>query len=363
MSVKPIFLSFCGVSGLMSTAFGQAVSLGSGLQEAVINTEWLASNDIKVSAYSGYWSWEGRSWDFEANITRNTYDIEYEPTILGDATDLNEKTWSFSGGVTRTWNKQLSSTLSGRHYVGYSDYRSIWIAEFYRQLFGAVPEYFEPDPEGYGASFVTTWRYLPGLGELELTYDFGRDTIAPGWSFNPQIGAPAPAQEELDTHSGMVRIEQVLATRLKSELAFGIRDTTDRDPRYWGEGHLSASFGELGIRLGIGYAEEAPEFEAFYGGVLVEWGFSPSCAIYTGYRLYSDTGELENAGFNVLAPELDSSEVFLGLRYDTAVFSANILVGMLDTDYDAIPPTTAFFGELYRKREWWNGRISLSYKF
>ena len=364
MSIKPIFLALLGVSGLVGTAAGQeTVGFGGGLQEVGATAEWLASGDINVSAYSGDWSWEGRSWSFEANATRNEYEIEYEPTILGMANDLDEKTWLFSGGITRNWDLPLSSTLSARYYDGHSDYRSIWIAEFYRQLFGLTPQYIAsaPEPEGYGASLATTWNYSE-FGQVELLYDFGRDIIAPGWGVEPGIGL-APGEDELNTHSGIVRVEHALAARLKAELTFGVRQTTDRDPRNWRAGYLSTSVGELGIRLGIGYAEENPEFEAFYGDVLVDWGFAPSWAAYAGSRFYRDTGEIENTGFNVLSPELDTSEVFVGLRYDTAVFAANISVGRLDSDYDEIPPTTAFLGELYRDREWWNGRASLSYKF
>lgn len=362
MSVRWILLMLSGAGGLAGSASGQSF-LSGGLHELGVNGEWLAASDIKIKSYSADWSREGLEWGFEANVSRNAYDIEYEPTIIGVAEELDEATRAYSAGLTRKWSTQLSSTLGGRYYDGFSNYRSIWIAEFYRQFFGTFPQYEAPAPEGYGGSFSTVWQYSPGIGQIELSYDFGHDTIAPGWDIDPNSGVIAPGNDALDTHSGTIRLEHALASRMKVELTGSVRDTTNRDPRYSGSGRVAAAVGPLAVRLGIGYAEEDPEYEALYGDVLIEWGFAQSWVVYTGGRLYNDTGEIENTGFNILAPELDSSEVFIGVRHETPMFSVNLSIGMLDTDYEDVPPTEAFLGELYRDRDWWNGRLSLAYKF
>lgn len=334
-----------------------------GFQEVTGTAEWLSSSDVSIDSYNADWSWEGTNWQFDTYVGSNHYDVEYTPTLVGVLNRREEETERFGASVTRTWNDRWTTTLSGRYYDGFSDYRSIWISEFYRQLFGTQPQYTAPTPEGIGFTLSTTWFYLPNAGQLELIYDYGRDTIAPGWGFDPDILDIGPGNDQLDTHTGRLRVEHAIAPWLETELSVGIRNTTSRDPRFWAQNYWAAAYGKFGFRAGVGYAVEDPDFEAVYGDALVELALSERWAAYAGIKLYKDSGEIENSGFNLLAPELNSNEVYIGLRYETGQFSANVSIGKLDTDYDDIEPSVAFVGPLYRDRVLRNGRISISYNF
>jgi len=341
----------------------RAMDWSSALHELRATGEGLVASDIRLMSFLGEWSAVAEGWEVELGLGLNDYRLDYAPTILGVPNRLSEETWRTSASLTREWSPRWSTTLRGRYYDGYAEYRSIWIAEFYRQLFGATPQYFGPDPHGGGVGISLSWEYLPNVGRVELAYDYGRDIIAPGWAFDPNLGAPAPEPDTLDTHAATVRVEHALAPWLETELLLSARDTTSRDPRYSVRNAWAAEFGALGLRAGIGYSEEKPGFEAFYGDLLLEWALGGPWAAYTGFRLYTDTGEIENSGFNALAPELESSEVFVGVRYDDGSLAVNLGLGFLDSDYSTIPPSSAFFGNLYRDREWWSGRISASYQF
>lgn len=335
----------------------------SGLQEIEASGEVLTANDIAVESYRLAYSGVEGPWTLDLGLGLNHYGIDYVPVLFGDSLRLGEETWQGDIAVTREWNKEWSNTLSFRGYEGYADYRSVWIAEFYRQFFGAFDQYAAPAPSGYAFGVTTAWNYLPSSGKAELNLEFGKDEIAPGWSFNAEIGEPEADLDTLDTVNGGLRVEQAINGWLKSELAFTARETTDREPRYSIRNAWAASSGPVAIRLTGGYSEEAPTFDASYGSIQIEWKFLPQWSLHSGYRLYADSGEIEASGFNAQAPELDSSEIFAGILWDRGDLAISGSIGFLDTDYADLSEDNQFFGNLYRDREWWSARLAVSYRF
>lgn len=334
-----------------------------GPQKFTLSGEVLAASDIKSQSYlAAYEATEG-PWTLDAEVGMNRYSLDYLPTIFGVPADLDESTWSGNVALGREWNRGFSTDISARIYDGFSEYRSIWISEFYRQLFGEVPQYEAPDPHGFGFSLTNTWHYQPNAGLAEIRLDYGSDTIAPGWAFDPERGAPAPDRDDLETIGASLRIEQAINPWLETELVLSARGTTDREPRYAIRNSWAAAAGPVGFRLTAGYAEEAPSFDSYYGELLVDWNFARHWSVFASGRIYHDSGEIESAGFDALAPELDSSEIFAGVRFDDGSLAVSLGVGFLDTDYAPINPEEAFFGNLYRDREWWTTRIAVSYRF
>jgi hypothetical protein len=285
------------------------------------------------------------------------------PVLFGFDSELREETVLYNAGLSRQWNESWTTALKFRGYEGFADYRSIWIAEFYKQFFGAFDGYYSPEPRGYAFGLTTKWDYQPGAGFVSLSLDYGRDEIAPGWSFNPFIGAPEADKEVLHTISANLRLEQAVTGWLKTEAEVYVRKITDREPRFGIRHSWAAAAGPVALRLTGGYTEESPSFEALYGSAVLEWKMTKQWLFHVGYRVYEDTGEIQAAGFNALAPAVRTSELFAGLLWERSNISVSLGVGRLKTDYDPLSEDNEFFGNLYRDRDWMTFRAAVSVKF
>jgi hypothetical protein len=357
MKTLPLILIFLA-------PIAKAADIGfSGAQEAEATAEEISSSDITIRYYQLSHSGTEGPWKLETGVGWNTYDLDYSPVLFGTDETLGEKTAQLHLALTRQWNPEWSGTLKFRAYDGFSDYRSIWIAEFYRQFFGGFDDYYSPDPHGQSFGTSVKWDYLPGSGSAEFSLDFGRDEIAPGWSFNSEIGIPEADREVLDTLSGSLRVEQALNGWLKTEAELTTRQTSDRDARFGIRHSWAAAAGPVGFRLTGGYTEEAPSFDAVYGTALIEWKFLPRWSAHLGYRIYQDSGEIEASGFNALAPPVDSTEIFTGILWDRGDLAISAGMGLLDTDYEPLSEDNEFFGNLYRDREWRTFRLAASFRF
>ena len=341
-----------------------AADLGfSGPQEAEASVETLSTDDIKIRTYSLKYAATVASWKIEVGLGLSDYELDYSPVLFGNDVSLNEETVLLNLGVTRRWSPEWSGILRFNAYEGYSDYRSIWIAEFYQQFFGSFEDYYSPNPQGQSLGTTIKWDYLPGSGSAALSLDLGRDEIAPGWSFDSATGRPEPDREILETISGGLRVEQALNGWLKTEAEVTVRQISNRDPRLGIRHSWAAVAGPLGFRLAGGYTQEAPSFDALYGTALVDWRFLPQWTCHIGYRIYQDSGEIQTSGFNALAPPVDSTELFTGLQWDRDDFSISVGVGLLETDYEPLSEDNEFFGNLYRDRDWVTFRIAASLRF
>lgn len=356
MKAIPLLLAFPSLAFAADTWF-------TGPQEIEATGEVLAASDITVQTYRLSYSGDEGPWTFDLGLGWNEYSLDYVPVVSGVRETLDEGTWQADIALTRKWSENWSGSFRFRAYDGYSDFRSIWIAEFYRQFFDDFSNYRTPDPHGQSFGATVSWDYLPGTGKAEFTIDAGRDEIAPGWSFNPAIGEPVSDRDTLNTVSGSLRVEQVINPWLKSEVGLTARQTSDRPPRFGVRNTWAAAAGPVVFRVGGGYTEEAPAFDAFYGTGMVEWNFLPQWSVNAGYRAYADTGEIEASGFNAQAPPLDSTEIFAGLLWDRGDLAISGGVGFLDTDYEDLSAGNSFFGNLYRDREWWTFRLAASFTF
>ena len=141
-----------------------------------------------VLSYLGLASrWESGPAEFGIGYGLNGYAIDYEPNIIGIDREIDRYTHRIMGdGTVSLLNTEsFSFVWTGSYYDGFSDYRSLWISEYYRQLFGGVPDYVAPEPEGYFFSGGLRWDYLPRTGSLEVTFGYGRDEIAPAYDVGP----------------------------------------------------------------------------------------------------------------------------------------------------------------------------------
>ncbi len=352
----------CLLLAFHSLAYG-ADDWFSGAQSVEGTAEFISSSDIDVGFIQANYSGTEGPWTFEAGVGYTEYNLDYVPVLFGFDNSLSEETSQVALSLTRQFNPAWSSTLRFRNYEGYSDYRSIWIAEFYKQFFGAFPTYYDPDPHGNSIGAAVEWDYFPGTGKAVLTFDYGRDEIAPGWGFDSAIGQPEPGRERLSTSIASLRIEQVINPWLKTEGEVLVRQTTDRDARYAFRNGWAAAAGPVGFRLTGGYTSESPSFEAYYCSALVDWTFLPQWSVHAGYRFYQDNGEIEASGFNALAPGLDSNEFFTGVKWDRGDLAISANIGFLNTNYEPLSEDNEFFGNLYKDRDWVTFRLAASFQF
>lgn len=346
-----------------TTPFASALALSLTSQETHLSAEALVSDDISIETYKIDYSASFDPWTIDLGLGASRYDLDYVNSLFASSARLEESTTLADLALTRKWGRRWQATASLRAYDGFPDYRSLWLAEYYRENWNAFPSYRAPDPGGQGTRLAGTWHYSPGAGRVELAADFGRDRVAPAWAFDPFLGQPVPSRQILNTFTGAVRLEQALNGWLKTELAVSRQSTSERDARLALNHSLAASAGPVAARLTVGYAREAPSFEATYGGLALEWNFLPLWTATVRHRIYHDTGEIAASSFTAAAPGLDTRETYLGLLWDRGDLAASLGIGFLDTDYGALSTDNSFFGELYRDRDWLSLRAATSLRF
>ncbi len=347
----------------ISTSAMASVPWFTGTKEFEVSGESLSADDIDVQTYNALFSGTKGDWTVEGGVSLAAYRENYVPILFGTTETLTEETLRANISVTREWNKEWSSTVSLSAYDGFSDYRSIWISEYYRQLFGSFPAYHAPEPNGYSISAASSWNYLPRSGTAKLSIFYAADEIAPGWSFDSAAGIPVPADDTLQTFGTSLSADQAINGWLKTRLVVNARHTTDREVRLGIENSWAATAGPVAFRISGGYSEESPTFDASHIGAILEWKFMPQWTANIGVRSYQDSGEIQSSGFNALAPPVESSEIFGGLLWDRGDLSVSAGVGFLESDYDALSEDNEFFGNLYKDRDWLTLRFAASYKF
>ena len=325
-----------------------------------LDGEALWSDDIALLQNRVTTRWRVNDADLVVGYGYNRFHLDYEPTIVGWARDISLDTHSANGELTWPVTDSLSVVAGGSLYSGFTDYRSLWISEYYRQLFGEADGYVAPDPEGWFFNMGLIWNYLPNTGKLELRFGHGRDTIAPGYD----VGADGLTRSRPRLHQKQVSLEQehILNRRTLMRNRLSWTDLTNREKRWNAQTDLNVILTDSWVlRTTFGGAVEKPQFEALYGGVTLNHEFHPGWHVSLGARLYHDTGEIENSlgGFNTSAPELDTFEVSLGLRWQREWSVWKIQAAYYETDYAELAEDNEFLANLYKNREW--GMLQLSY--
>ena len=293
-------------------------------------------------------------------VARNTYALDYEPQIFGAPTSLEEEQYTYSLDMAVTLAPQWKVLGSASYYDGFSDYRSLWISEYYSQLFGEVPGYHEASPKGRSGMLGLEWEYIPVTGKLRLTAGYSKDTIAP----SADIGENGLEQgrPNLYTRTLQFQTENVLTPRIVVQNTLQYTDTTNRDYRWSAQTAWNVALSEdWFLRLSAGGAIEDPNFDAYYFGGAIERRVAENWYVRLNARYYEDTGEIENSlgGFNSSAPSLKSIELGAGLRWQGVSSAINLYVGYYQTEYDPLAEDNAFLENLYNDRRW--GLVQLNY--
>ncbi len=375
--IPSLFLIGSAFAGdeLQAPAHSQNPSSGSFLQGLFpdggnridLESDGLFSDDIDVIRSSIRFQQTRGPLRFRGVFGETEHDILYTP---GQGTftlpsERNERTRDYEIGIDYTLRSNLRLTASGRHSDGFSDHRSLWISEFYRQSFQFFPSYEEADPRSYSASIGLEWDYQAN-STLAITAGVSRSNIVAGISIDPlNFDDVVIGEDELDTLSGSLRWETVINSRLKTQQTLRFSKTDGRDLRSQLQSDWAfAITDQWTIRAQFGAAHEDPSFEAFYGGLTLVYELNRNWQFDFGFRKYDDTGEVNSSNFNTSAPGFSSSELSFGVLWRGGSTSIRASVAMYDTEFDNIQVIeNRVFGGLYQDRDFVAARLAISHQF
>ncbi|MBM3847494.1 MAG: TlpA family protein disulfide reductase [Verrucomicrobia bacterium] len=366
-SQKSESLPHPGAPTLLETASSRSESL------AELGFEGFVSSDIDVFDTAARYAWKKSRTELSAGLNWRSIAIEYAPDaldILGTAEHRSEDYYSGQFSLRQRVSTDLSFTVGGGAYEGYTDYRSLWLDHYYRQQFSSLPEYQYADPRGFQASGGLRWDYIPGGGFIEAVMYYGNDAIARGWDLpSPTVANPVPALESgrqiLHTYAPAIRLENVLSPRVRLQNEFQITVTSGREPRYAYRGGLNIALSERWtLRLSGGYANEDPKLVASFASALFECEVTRGWFLSFSGRGYQDTGEIENSRLiSTSAPALHTFQGGLGIRHEGERLSFRVHYAPHFAQYDPPGIGSQPFSNLYRNRTWGLLQAAMSYKF
>lgn len=358
-----------------SRASGFAASFLSAFREVPLShtvelgTDWMTSNDISSSSHAMSYELKRSGTTIRASIGRADHSLDYEPFRTFDFLGYNQRVqsdqWSGLISVRQRLGERwtVSGSLSG--YDGFNSHRSLWLANYYRQQYDFVPGYESAHPQGLGALAGLRWEYIPLSAFLDLGFGYSNDQIAPGWEMDPLTGDLHQGREILHSYSPTLRFENVLTSRLRLLNEFVLGNSSGRDARYMYRGSVNAALGEEWVLRGSGgYTREAPGFEAWYMGGVLEYEFARGWNVGINGKFYSDTGEIEDSFLiSTAAPGLNSWHMGGSIRFKGERFSFHCSISPLRSAYDPITVGTRPFTNLYRDRSWLLAQGSVAVHF
>jgi len=324
-----------------------------------VSFDALLADDIQITSTALTYGQKRGGTEWSLNYTHKTYDEDYEPfkqfDFLGTPEHLSE---AYDGGqlsLRQSLHPSLTLLASVGGYEGFTDYRSLWLANYYKQQFAKFfPNIYErPDPKGFNTSGGLRWEYQPTTGFLEAGFLYAEDEIAPGYD-RDDLGNALRGGKYLYTHSPYLKFENVLTSRLRTLHEFQFTDTTRRERRYAYRGSVNVALGEQWTgRVAGGYTSEDPALRAWHVGATLEFEIAPRWLVSVSGLYYTDTGEIENSLFiSTAAPGLQTYQGGLGLRYAGESSSFSISAGPTFAKYEPVSLGTRPFTNLYQDRTW-----------
>jgi len=330
--------------------------------------EAMLSSDIQLTTTTFDYGQQQGGTEWNIHYTYSTYGEDYAPfkqfDFLGSAERLDEDYHSGGASVRQKLGDRFTLSGSGGFYSGFTDFRSLWLANYYKQQFNFVPGYSRPDPQGFNASTGLRWEYQPTTGFIEATFLYANDEIAPGYEFEPTLGQAVHGRDILHTYSPSLKLENVLTTRVRTLNEFQLTLTSDRQPRYAYRGAVNVALGERWVwRVTGGYTQEDPTLRAWHVGATLECEVAPRWLVSVSGLYYRDTGEIENSLFiSTAAPGLRTWQGGIGLRYAGVKSSFHIAFAPVWSEYDPVQVGTRPFTNLYRDRTWYSVQAAWSFE-
>ena len=332
------------------------------IRRGEVSFDAMLASDIQTTSSSLRYGAQKGGTEWNTRLTYNGIAEDYEPFTDFDVETLPRSLYEnyFAGqvDVRQKLHDTLTLSGSGTVYDGFTDYRSLWFSEYYRQRFNILPAYYLSDPQGFSASTGLRWEYQPTTGFAEAGFLYAYDQIPPGWDRLPATtNSPARlvhGRDILQTYAPSLKFENVLTRRIRALNEFQLTLTTGRDPRYSYRGSVNVALGERWIcRTSGGYTHEDPTLRAYYFGATLEFEITPHWLVNASGMYYHDTGEIENSTLlSTAAPGLQTRQAGLGLRYLGEKSSLSLSVSPLWSDYEPLDSGTLPFSNLYKDRKW-----------
>lgn len=354
-------------------ALALSVSLGLAESRWDFGGEWVHASDVDLTQLNANQRWElpEKGWSGDVSLAVNGFTMDYVPVAFdfrGKAVSLDEVSVAVQGLARWRWQENFEWTFSAGAYDGYTNFRSVWLAEYYQQQFGELVDvpgdtYVQPTPKGAGGGAGLRWEYMRSTGFLELTVSGRTDEVAPGYEID--FAGLRRSREKLNGTSFALSSENILTARLRSRVEVQAARVSERDWRFSGQVALNAAVSErVVLRLLAGGATEDPQFEAWFGGVTLDWSLNDRWALFAEGRYYEDNGEIENALlFTAAAPGLESTQGSVGVRWVKDATVWRLKVGRSRGDYESPDPRLDFFQNLYADRNWTLLQLSYSHTF
>jgi hypothetical protein len=292
--------------------------------------------------------------------------LDYRPpasSLIGLDKDL---TASKENGLI-TWREGLDSPLqwnfSAGLYQGFTDYRSLWLDEYYRQLFSGMPGYQEADVGGCNVGIGGRYEYLKATGLLNWNVGWQQDNVAPAYEkiiFGPLIRGTS----ELETWRFGLGSEHVLTPCLRFKQDAAAINTTDRAWRYTYAAETAWSVADNWTLRLRGEGTKEADFHSVLGALLIERDWEALWFAGIALRVYHDNGQIiDPLLISGAAPALDSYQLQLTLRYSGVHATWRLAIGPYLTRYAQTTANNAQFAPLYQDRDWlavqaaWNWRF------
>ncbi|WED66228.1 hypothetical protein PXH66_05130 [Synoicihabitans lomoniglobus] len=327
-----------------------------------LGVEAVVSDDVQLWQAAGNWRWEQpvKGLTGDVSVASNHFVLDYTPVSFdfrGEALTRREHSEALQTNLRWRTSESWEWLVSAGASQGFTNYRSLWLAEYFRQQFEPLGQttmdrYEDPDPRSLSAGAGARWEYVRASGFLQAVVTALRDQVAPGYEID--FDGLRRGRDRLNGVTLSVSTENVLSPRLRSKVELRASRVSDREWRLGGEAALNVAAGEnLVVRLAVGGATEDPQFHATYATALVDWSLTERWGGFVQGRYYQDTGKIEDALlFTSAAPGLHSRQVGGGLRWRGERSSVRIQLASLSSDHDPTNPRLDFFQHLYRDRHW-----------
>lgn len=344
----------------------------------------LASSDIALVDYTLDYKLLRPGMRLTLSVLNGYTDLEFPgfPANIVSPNELegsNRRDHRFGAQGTVRFNvaETLALTVGGGGSSGFTDYRSLWIDEFYRQQDESLAKfvddnlpsppgprsanYKDPDPWNANTSVDLRWEYLPSCGFLTVSANYSASGGIPSYLEGGLVVGLKVEDKVFYTPGAGVSLENILTRRLRSQMDIHVQKTTDREVRTSVKGAFNyALLDSLVCRTEFTYVHEDPGFDGWSAGAVLEKDWDNRWFLSLAARYYEDTGEiLDTVPENASPPAVRSYQGALALRWQGVSNSMKISVGPYFNEYLEEPSDPIRFSELYKDRDW--VYVSLAY--
>lgn len=338
-------------------------------QTTEANLDLLFASDLTVSESSLAYRNKGNGFEFGINANHAAMDLDYRPNaiadILGQTKGIATDRLGAQIYLNLSVSSQLTWRLGGGFYDGYTNYRTLWLDEYYRQQFSRLIGYEDADPYGINGLTGLRWEYLPATGIMEINLNYQRDVISPGYD-RPLFQPLDRGRDLLRTGAVNLSLEQVLTPKLRGRLQYRLTDTTNRSLRQAVQVSLNYSLTENWVlRSVLGRTSERTGFRSHAAEMTLDHDWNDRWFLGIGGRFYRDNGDIENSLFvaSTAAPDLTARQIFLSLRWLGSRSAFRWEIGPYQTDYAPPNSIVAPFSFLYSDRNFLRVGFSYTYGF